>query len=304
MVEVSRRGLLHMSAGTAGALGISTLATKLDAMSAVARSEPGSSAGNPQAASPSQSGTELFFRDDWLGAPWVKPETALLIHGNDESSVSWFGWIPRMAQEFRLVRPDLPGFGNSSIPPNFEWSMPSLATTLARFLDHIGVESAHIIGAKTGGAIGMQFAADYPQKTRTLTIVSGPVTRVAQNIAFSAPSTTSQQRRLGSSASKELVEYWDTLMGSTRPQTRTGIAKVEEGLNMESVLPRIAAPTLVITTDRSALQSVETVLRYQQKIPNSRLLVLPSDGYHVAVIKPDECVSNVLSFIKDSKRGA
>jgi pimeloyl-ACP methyl ester carboxylesterase len=82
------------------------------------------------------------------------------------------------------------------------------------------------------------------------------------------------------------------------------MAKVEEALNMESVLPRIAAPTLVITSDRSALQSVETVLRYQQKIPNSRLLVLPSDGYHVAVIKPDECVSNVLSFIKDIKRGA
>jgi pimeloyl-ACP methyl ester carboxylesterase len=93
-------------------------------------------------------------------------------------------------------------------------------------------------------------------------------------------------------------------MGSTKPQTRAGIAKVEAALNMESVLPRIAAPTLVITTDRSALQSVETVLRYQQKITNSRLLVLPSDAYHVAVIKPDECVSNVLSFIKETKRSA
>jgi hypothetical protein len=60
----------------------------------------------------------------------------------------------------------------------------------------------------------------------------------------------------------------------------------------------------VITSDRSALQSVETVLHYQQKIPNSRLLVLPSDGYHLAVIKPDECVSSVLSFIKDGKRNA
>jgi pimeloyl-ACP methyl ester carboxylesterase len=293
-----------MSAGTAGALGISTLATELGAMSTLAPREPESSAGNPQAASPTPSANELFYRDDWLGAPWVKPETALLIHGNDEFSVSWFGWVPRMAQEFRLVRPDLPGFGNSAIPPNFEWSIPSLATTLAHLLDRLGVESAHIIGAKTGGAIGMQFAADYPRKTRTLTIVSGPVTRVAQGIAFSAPSSNSQQRRLGSAASKELVGYWDTLMGSTRQQTRAGMAKVEEGLNVESVLPRIAAPTLVITSDRSPLQSVETVLRYQQKIPNSRLLVLPSDGYHLAVIKPDDCVSNALAFIKDSKRGA
>jgi pimeloyl-ACP methyl ester carboxylesterase len=244
----------------------------------------------------------MFFRDDWLGAPWAKPEVALLIHGNDESSVSWFGWIPRMAQEFRLLRPDLPGFGNSSIPHNFEWSMPNLATSLAHFLDRLGVDSAHIIGAKTGGAIGMQFAADYPQRTRTLTIVSGPVTRVDSKLPFSAPSSSSQQRRLGSSASKELVEYWNMLMGSTKPETRAGIAKVEESLNMENVLPRIVAPTLVITSDRSALQSVETVLRYQQKIANSRLLVLPSDGYHLAVIKADECVSNAISFIKDVKR--
>jgi 3-oxoadipate enol-lactonase len=304
MAKVSRRGLLHMSAGTAGALGISVLAPELGAMSIPAKIDPGGDAADPQTAAPAASGNDLFYRDDWLGAPWVKPETALLIHGNDESSVSWFGWIPRMAQEFRLVRPDLPGFGNSPIPQNFEWSMPSLATTLARLLDRLGVDSAHIIGAKTGGAIGMQFAADYPQRTRTLTIVSGPVTRVASGIAFSASSSTSQQRRLGTSASKELVEYWDSMMGSTKPQTRAGIAKVEAALNMESVLPRIAAPTLVITTDRSALQSVETVLRYQQKIANSRLLVLPSDAYHVAVIKPDECVSNVLSFIKETKRSA
>jgi len=293
-----------MSAGTAGALGISALAPELGAMSIPAKIDPGGDAAQPQTAAPAASGNDLFYRDDWLGAPWVKPETALLIHGNDESSVSWFGWIPRMAQEFRLLRPDLPGFGNSPIPQNFEWSMPSLATTLARLLDRLGVDSAHIIGAKTGGAIGMQFAADYPQRTRTLTIVSGPVTRVSSGIAFSASSSTSQQRRLGTSASKELVEYWDSMMGSTKPQTRTGIAKVEAALNMESVLPRIAAPTLVITTDRSALQSVETVLRYQQKIANSRLLVLPSDAYHVAVIKPDECVSNVLSFIKETKRSA
>jgi pimeloyl-ACP methyl ester carboxylesterase len=166
------------------------------------------------------------------------------------------------------------------------------------------VDSVHIIGAKMGGSIAMQFAADFPRRTRTLTVVSGPVTPVDPTVVFQAPTTSSQERRLGPSAPKELVEYWDNLMSLPGPQTRAGIKKLEEGLHMESILPRIAAPTLVITTDRSAMQSVETVLRYQRKIPNSRLLVLPSDGYHVAVTKPDECVSNVLSFIKDLKHGA
>jgi|HubBroStandDraft_2_1064218.scaffolds.fasta_scaffold04104_2 pimeloyl-ACP methyl ester carboxylesterase len=247
---------------------------------------------------------EIFYRVDWLGAPWINPEPILLIHGNDESSLSWFGWVPRMAQEFRLIRPDLPGFGHSTIPSNFDWTMANIATTQAHVLDALEIESAHVVGAKSGGSIAMQFAADYPTRTRTLTLVSAPVTRVDSKIAFSAPSESSQRRRLGSAASKEMVEYWNSLMSSTRPETKTGMAKVEAALNMESVLPRIAAPTLVITSDRSSLQSVETVLKYQTKIMNSRLVVLSSDGYHLAVIKADECVTSVLSFLREVGRSS
>jgi hypothetical protein len=39
-----------------------------------------------------------FYREDWLGEPWRTPEPVVLIHGNDESSVEWYAWVPRMAQ--------------------------------------------------------------------------------------------------------------------------------------------------------------------------------------------------------------
>jgi hypothetical protein len=55
--------------------------------------------------------------------------------------------------------------------------------------------------------------------------------------------------------------------------------------------------TLIITSDRSAVKSVDTVLRYQPKIPDSRLLMLTSDACHVAVANADECVTNVLALI-------
>src|SRR2546428_11851642 len=45
---------------------------------------------------------DLFYREDWLGEPWRKPETAVLIHGNDESSTEWYAWVPRMGREYRL----------------------------------------------------------------------------------------------------------------------------------------------------------------------------------------------------------
>jgi pimeloyl-ACP methyl ester carboxylesterase len=252
--------------------------------------------------------SSLFYEDDWLGAPWLKPEPALLIHGAGESGRAWFGWVPRMAQQFRLLRPDLPGFGRSSLANGFEWSVANLAAVMAHFLDEIGVESAHIVGAKLGGAIAMQFVAAYPRRTRTLVVCSGPVSAPKSVEASVARSKNwweeTQRQRLGSDAPQEELQYWNTLMAAANPQAQTGVLKAAAALDLEGALPRITAPTLVITTDRSALQPVESVLQYQRKIPNSILLVLQSDAYHVAVAKADECVTNVLSFIAGAGRRA
>jgi pimeloyl-ACP methyl ester carboxylesterase len=243
---------------------------------------------------------ELFYREDWFGEPWRTPETAVLIHGNDESSIVWYAWVPRMAQEFRLIRPDLPAFGRSKVPAAFEWSLPSLASFIARVLDKAGVQSAHIIGAKTGGAIAMQFAADYPARTRTLSVVSGP----ASVISVSNPSNIPQRDRLGTGVSKEMVEYWNTMFAMAPEEgakgLRTALSKFD--LARDGVLQRIAAPTLVITADRSALQSVEKVRQYQLAIPKSRLVVLHSDAYHIAAANADECVTNVLAFIRETRQ--
>jgi 3-oxoadipate enol-lactonase len=245
------------------------------------------------------SGAQVFYREDWLGAPWLDGQPVLFLHGNLETSEVWYGWVPRMAQRFRLYRPDLPGFGRSKVPSNFEWSLANYTKMAAEFLDAVGVGSAHIIGAKTGGAIAMQFAATYPQRTRTLVVASGPFSSVDPRTE-----NTSQQVRLGSAATKEEMAYFDKLRDATSPETRRGIGTMISTIDLDDLLPKIAARTLIITSDRSALQSVETVLRYQPKIPNSRLLVLTSDAYHVAVANADECVTNVLGFIQDAKMPA
>jgi 3-oxoadipate enol-lactonase len=287
-IPVSRRDLLHYGCGTAAILGVSAASGELASTPAFAQ---------PASAEPKQ---ELFYREDWFGEPWRKPEAAVLIHGNDESSVVWYAWMPRMAQEFRVIRPDLPGFGRSKVPAGFEWSLPSLAKFVAQVLDRAGVESAHIIGAKTGGAIAMQFAADFPKRTRTLSVASGP----ASVIIVTNPSKIPQRDRLGSAASKEMVDYWNATFAAAPDDGVDGLhtALSKFDLARDGVLQRIAAPTLVITADRSALQSVEKVRRYQLLIPKSRLVVLHSDAYHIAAANADECVANILAFIKETRQ--
>jgi pimeloyl-ACP methyl ester carboxylesterase len=294
-VTRSRRDVMHFGYGTAAALGVSALAPAgaLVPVQALAQGAPASSA----------SAEDFFYREDWFGEPWRKPETAVLIHGNAESSIEWYAWMPRMAQEFRVLRPDVPGFGRSRIPAGFEWSLPSLAAVVAHVLDRAGIDSAHIIGAKAGGTIAMQFAADYPARTRTLSVASSPASVPASVRSSTSPSQVPQRDRLGSVASKEMVDYWDNMF-KTAPEISTkglltAVSKLD--LGRDGVLQRIKAPTLVMTADRSKTQSVETVRQYQMLIPNSRLIVLRSDAYHIAAANADECVTNVLTFIKEAK---
>jgi pimeloyl-ACP methyl ester carboxylesterase len=80
----------------------------------------------------------------------------------------------------------------------------------------------------------------------------------------------------------------------------TALSKFD--LARDGVLQRITAPTLVMTADRSVLQSVEKVRQYQMLIPKSRLAVLQSDAFHIAAANADECVTNVLSFHRVTRR--
>ena len=208
-----------------------------------------------------------------------------------------------MGQEFR-VRAARPcpgsvgrGFRRVSVVA------PSLATYVAHVLDKAGIDSAHIIGAKTGGTVAMQFAADYPARTRTLSVVSGPAS-APPTLAYADPAQIPQADRLGSAASKEMVDYWGEMF-KTAPKIPTqGLRNAITDLAKDGVLQRIKAPTLVLTGDQSKLQSVEQALQYQKLIPNSRLVVLRSDAYHIAAVNAEECVANVLSFIRGARQKA
>ncbi len=255
-------------------------------------------------------GLDIGYREAWLGAPWEKPEAMLLIHGNIESAVVWYGWVPKLGNEFRMLMPDMPGFGHSTMPANFQYTLPNVAGALAGFLDKMGVESAHVVAAKTGGSIGVQFAASYPQRTKTLVLATAPLSPEEKTNAPARQSPDEildQSKRLGSAASKEQVAFYDKMIGATVPEPSRSMRKMlTEGRNskyLEGLLLKIQAPTLIITSDRNAQVSVPAAAANQKMIPNSRLLVITSDAYHIILANTDEVVANVRAFIKANRKG-
>jgi len=205
-----------------------------------------------------------------------------------------------------VVRPDLPGFGASSEPSGYAWSAGELAADLGRFLDALGIAKCHLIGAKYGGSVCMQLAGEQPERLLSLSLFGSPVRGSGSGIADTIRAkgvhqwaSETMRSRLGSAASAAQVKWWtDELMGKTNPRAALGASSARIGMELEGQLGRITAPTLIVTTQESGLQSVAAVEQYARRIPDARVIVLPGDSYHIAVVEPDVCAQHALRFIE------
>lgn len=257
-----------------------------------------------------RTGLAMAYEDHWFGAPWTTPETIVMIHGNSESSRAWTQWVPHLAGKYRVVRPDLPGFGASSAPKDYGFTAKELATDIGRFLDALGIASCHLIGAKYGGSACMQFGSEQPHRLLSLCLFGSPVpgsgTGNADAIRLKGVwqwAAETMRARLGSTASEAQIRWWaDDLMGRTAQTSAFGASSARIDMELEAGLARIAAPTLIVTTTESGLQSVEAVERYARHFPDARVLVLPGDSYHIAAVEPELCAKHALDFIEQASR--
>jgi 3-oxoadipate enol-lactonase len=254
---------------------------------------------------------EMHYLVDDFTDPWREAETILMIHGNAERGQAWYGWVPHLARQFRVVRPDTRGFGESTpMPRDHKWSVDEIIDDYLALMKHLGIERFHMIAAKFGGTIARRFAARAPQQVRTLTVVGTPppawdrggvkaahAVDELDKIGVEGWARKNMGGRLGSSFPKEGVEWWTQLMGKTALSSLAGFGDTVPYTDVSADLPRIQCPTLVITTERSALGSVESTRAWQTTIPNSELVVLPGDSYHVAATDPDLCAEATLKFI-------
>jgi len=255
---------------------------------------------------------EMHFLIDDYTDPWRPSGTILLLHGNAESGAAWFGWVPHLACEYRVVRPDMRGFGASTpMPREYPWSLDGVVDDFAALMTLLGVERFHLVGAKIAATIARRFAARLPQRVRTLTLVGAPPPRrehkhgvleswiaTIERQGVEAWARSTMSGRLGSGFSGEGLDWWAKLMGRTPVSTQLGFVSAIPHWDVTPDLPRIACPTLVITTEGSALGTVEEVRAWQQQIPDSTLLALPGDSFHAAATDSDRCARETLAFIK------
>ena len=99
----------------------------------------------------------------------------LLLHGFPETSHAWRKQIPELARRFRVVAPDLRGYGRSDKPSGVDaYRTPVLADDVAGLVRAFGVERAHIVGHDWGGAVAWAFAMLHPDAIDQLVVLNCP----------------------------------------------------------------------------------------------------------------------------------
>src|SRR5713226_1603020 len=213
---------------------------------------------------------DMHYEVDDFTDPWLKPETILMLHGNAESGLAWWAWVPPLARQYRVVRPDMRGFGQSSpMPREYPWTLDRLVEDFCLLLDHLGIDRFHLVGAKIGGTIARAFAARRPERVKTLTVVGTPPPfRVG--VAEKVPETVkmfetngvehwaraNMANRLGSAFPPEGFDFWCKFMGRTAVSTQLGFMGTIACADIRPDMPRIACPTLVVPTEESGLATV------------------------------------------------
>ena len=97
----------------------------------------------------------------------------ILIHGFCASTFVWSDVLLPIAERgFRVIAADLIGFGFSSKPKNFEYTIEAQARVVAGLMDELGIERAAFVGSSYGGAVAATLALDYTARVERLVLVS------------------------------------------------------------------------------------------------------------------------------------
>lgn len=116
-------------------------------------------------------GLRLFYRED---GPREAP-AVLLLHGFPSSSHMFRDFIPRLADRYRVVAPDLPGFGFSDAPDraDFPYTFERLAAVVGRFTEAVGLDRFALYVFDYGAPVGFRLALAHPDRITALISQNG-----------------------------------------------------------------------------------------------------------------------------------
>lgn len=247
------------------------------------------------------------YTDPWKNAPYM-----LLQHGNGRSGAFWYSWVPYLSRFYRVVRPDMRGLGGSSADFDLksEFTLENCVEDLVAIIDDLGAQSVHVCGESAGGMVGIALAALHPQRVRTLTLVSTPVSipkerRVTYGMTGVSEQTdrdayieaTNRSMRFPADADPGLLDWYKREFQKNRADVQAAMAAgLVNSANMLTYLPRVQAPVLGLYPSEGPITTPEQKQMLRENLKNVRLVQLPGTFHKVQLMYPASCATHLLHF--------
>ena len=225
-------------------------------------------------------------------------EPLILIHGLSGSSRWWIRNIPALAEHYQVYLIDLPGFG-SMRHFSQRFVLDEVASGIARWMEAVGIQQAHLVGHSMGGYICLWIAAHHPNQVKCMVLVSpAGIPRIRSLAGYALPLLIATRYL---TLSFFLILAYDTLRAG--PLTLLRAAQDLLTKDIRDSLKVITAPTLLIWGENDSLVPPVLGNVLCQEIKNAHLVLLKKAAHVGMYDQPEQFNAVVLAFLSGQSVG-
>lgn len=250
-------------------------------------------------------------------------QTIVLVHGMNGFLDLWEPWVARLGKEFRIVTLDLPGHGLTISAPTEDFSPESLTAFVDEVVVALNLRDIVVGGNSLGGEMAWIYAIHHPEKIRGLVLLdSGGLPfdeSVDLPVAFQLAQTPFVNKLMHYVTPRSAVEdifkdvFWDDQLITSEMIDQTHRLMLVEGNREATVkifqvfqpeatlidrMSEITVPTLILWGAEDTLIPVQFAARFDDLIPNSKVVVLPNVGHLPMVEAPDVSAAIMTEFFR------
>ncbi|HEY0486084.1 MAG TPA: alpha/beta hydrolase [Mycobacteriales bacterium] len=254
-------------------------------------------------------GHRTNYHDSGSGSPLV------LLHGSGPGVSAYSNWspvMPALARDFRVVAPDIAGYGLTELKSDGRYDMRLWVAHLVAFLDAVGVERAVLVGNSFGGALSLATAVFHPDRVAGLVLLGTPAGDFPMTDGLRSgwsyePSAESMRESLlrfpydPAVVTEEMVAQRHTL--SARPGAQEAFRRLipeptgapDEVVHGPSAgfLAKVTAPAVVLHGREDRVVPPQAALFSSTHLPDADLHVYGRCGHWVQLERPDAFVREV-----------
>jgi len=247
-----------------------------------------------------------------------KGETILLLHGYGGDKDNWTRFAKYLTQDYHVLIPDLPGFGESSKLSTENYDIENQMRRMDRFTEVLKLGRFHVAGHSMGGTIAAVYGARHPQKVLTLALIAPAGLKSPQKSEFAKLLEKGINPFLVSTPDEyeKLISYLFVKPPPIPAPIKVALAaqKISQmafnekilkdirkaHLSLELFLPDIHAPVLIIWGDTDKILDVSCVSILERKLKNSRTVIMKEMGHVPILERPQETATFYLDFLKNT----